>query len=282
MNLMELKGYSSKLSIRQFIKWAEENAYEYLKQAVDSPIYRGIPDADSIMLTSPTYSRQSANTVNYYTLWMSNHPAWKAYPKRSHSIICTTGYEFARDFGNGYPYFVVPDDTNKIGIVPDPDIWGEDVFPGLREAGSTYDQINDFVESIHWIFKKIGSYGLPDVHWDALTKSLKAITVAKMKPFSDENSKLYDEDGAAAVYANFMKREGLKNLYELFEYVITPDKFSVMTGASFHEAEKTDHEVWIQGPSALIGLSQLTGDDYTAFRAFCREHGLNKVYEHIE
>ena len=43
--------------------------------------------------------RESANTENYYTLFINNNPLWSAYPKRK--LICSTSSGYAGGFA-GY------------------------------------------------------------------------------------------------------------------------------------------------------------------------------------
>lgn len=86
-------------------------------------ILRGVDSiyGDYAMIDPQSSSRKSANTWNYYTLMLDNDPRWKSYPKRSRSIICTTNFHKAKQYG--HIYYVFPYDGSDIGVCPNDDIW---------------------------------------------------------------------------------------------------------------------------------------------------------------
>ena len=94
-------------------------------------IYRGLNrDEGAFAFVQPSQStRMSKNTLNAYTLLIDNLPAWKAYPKRSKSVIASSDYGRATDYAyNGGIYCVFPENGAKIGVCPMGDIW--DSFQG--------------------------------------------------------------------------------------------------------------------------------------------------------
>ncbi len=87
-------------------------------------IYRGVSgSSDDYGVIDPSSSneRRSAHTANYGTFLMDNLPAWKGYPKRSQSIICSTTKKGAQSYGT--VYYVFPTDKCDIGIVGEVDVW---------------------------------------------------------------------------------------------------------------------------------------------------------------
>jgi hypothetical protein len=108
----------------------------------DKPIYRGIYSTGGIklgdvMLFNPkAIDRESANTKNYYTLLFDNSPYRNGFPKRSKSLICSTSYYTAEDFGERV-YRVIPFDGAKIGVCNSDDFWAS--FPKL---GVSLDDFN--------------------------------------------------------------------------------------------------------------------------------------------
>jgi len=99
-------------------------------------IYRGIFRLDEFIYVQPSkFTRDSANTRNYYTLINDNAPAWKDYPKRSKSIICSTNKHRASGYGD--VYIVFPFDSAKIGVCSSYDYWFS--FPFLKKATGIKD-----------------------------------------------------------------------------------------------------------------------------------------------
>jgi len=114
-------------------------------------IYRGVASESSnnFLYINPKKHkpRRSKNTSNYYTLINDNSPAWKQYPKRSESIICTTNFSYAGNYGSK-TFVVFPYDGAKIGECPDDDYWGSfsnyggNMSDFNSELKSLFDQVN--------------------------------------------------------------------------------------------------------------------------------------------
>jgi len=85
--------------------------------------FRGLNKAGEYLFIDPKSGkpRKSANSDNYYTLLVDNSPLWKKYPKRSESIIGTSSYRYATNYGEVYEVF--PYDNSKIGVAPQNDFW---------------------------------------------------------------------------------------------------------------------------------------------------------------
>jgi hypothetical protein len=67
--------------------------------------------------------RASANTFNYYTLFLDNSEAWQDYPKRSSSFVCSTTAHGAFNKGRNSPHIVIPFDGTKYAVAPERDFW---------------------------------------------------------------------------------------------------------------------------------------------------------------
>lgn len=87
----------------------------------------------------PLGGRVSANTENYYTLFVDNDASWSAYPARSASMICTTHMSTASGYSSGYgsPYLVLPELDPRVAVCPASDFWIS--FDRLRKLGSYLD-----------------------------------------------------------------------------------------------------------------------------------------------
>lgn len=133
-----------------------------------TPIWRGERQAsallgsDGVAVIDTTQSeRSSQNTRNWYTLILDNHPAYKDFPKRSQSIICTTKYSTAQSYGRDNAMAVIPFDSAKIGWVNAPDIWKKSV--NLGNNRESLIGMNDF-------FNSLESLGLKDDDWQSFVE----------------------------------------------------------------------------------------------------------------
>ena len=112
-----------------------------------TPIYRGVHGYGDYVYIDPSKAkspRVSANTYNYYTLIMDNSNVWKKYPKRSHSLICSTDERYASDFGDGETYSIFPQNNASIGVCPGSDIWGAGFYKD-HNFGTIVDHINAII-----------------------------------------------------------------------------------------------------------------------------------------
>lgn len=113
-------------------------------------IYRGIRSVGGPYLyTDPTKGppRVSANTLNFYTLWIDNDPTWKDFPKRSRSLICSNDFQGASGYGR--VFLVFPYDNAKIGVCPSHDMW-------WSFMKSEVEDLDDFNSAIAWIIERLG------------------------------------------------------------------------------------------------------------------------------
>lgn len=149
---------------------------QFLKSNSSPKIYRGIDKDVMFGLVNPSSStRTSANTSNHYTLLIDNSPRWKDYPKRSKSIICSSDFYRAEEFG--IPYIVIPFDGAKIGVCPEFDFW--DGFNGMwkkvgagKEDYNTLEEFNMQLEDFYRTFS--GKKVLPDVSWESMKAALES------------------------------------------------------------------------------------------------------------
>jgi hypothetical protein len=152
-NLMELKkillsgskeGWNLReLDIDTFKKYINTDFSDSWNQYIKGNfIYRGERDITSNINYIIPGKRYSQNTSNYYTELFSNIlPSWKDFPKRNHSIICSTDYNKAvLYFDNSADFIgcvlvILPKNGTKIGVCPKDDIWFsfQDTFKSLFE-----------------------------------------------------------------------------------------------------------------------------------------------------
>lgn len=115
-----------------------------------TPIYRGVDNSADYVFIDPKKGRPrySSNTENYYTLINDNSPAWKKYPKRSESIICTTSQSYSMGYGSAFEVF--PYDGANIGVAPERDYWN--AFKALPKSIDVLLYFNDALERL---FKQV-------------------------------------------------------------------------------------------------------------------------------
>lgn len=197
-------------------------------------IYRGIRAPEDttapVSLVDPTKRsapRRSANTENYYTLWIDNSSAWSQFPKRSYSLICTTDPAKAQEYGQ--LRFVVPLADTAIGICPESDIW---------YSFDTLPFGNNLRDLMDWMFYTFDNQDIPSssrfMTYADLINSLKSINLDLLK--TDPYSKLFKQHGAVGA----------------LEYILDPVKnnFKLTTWRQF--SKQDDREVWLSAPCLYI------------------------------
>jgi hypothetical protein len=123
--------YKSAVTIRAGKDWAIIKPYmkdiaitlaQYKKGNI---IWRGVNSHDDVLLVDPTRTeRVAANTRNYVNVLQSILPAWKEYPSRTLSLICSSARYTASVYTGGDPHIVLPIGDPVIGIAPTQDWWG--------------------------------------------------------------------------------------------------------------------------------------------------------------
>lgn len=200
-------------------------------------IYRGISTKEgirnSIEFVDPTARsepRKSANTHNYYTLWVDNSVRWLNYPKRSYSLICSTDSITAGIYGE--TYVVIPIEDTPIGICPDEDFWYS--FDKTISGHYPSFSLGAFMDWLHVNFQlqKINS---PKT-FSELNTALKKLDPEKL---TDNSPRL------KALFA-------AKGTHEAMNYILSPsaNDFRLTTWKQFNIT--SSQEVWLSAPSILI------------------------------
>ncbi len=105
------------------IELLQRDCSEFFENNLESPLWRGSSGNHPIVrLVDPSQGvRKSENISNHYTQIMDHSPYYKGWPPRSNSLICSTSYARASQYGKLYA--VIPFNGTKIGIARDSDIW---------------------------------------------------------------------------------------------------------------------------------------------------------------
>lgn len=237
---------SKELDQREIPEFLHSNCSQALDQYKSSGycIYRGLRNESISLVTDPTKGtpRRSLNITNYYTLLIDNLPSWKAYPKRSRSIVGVTDPQTASDFGTN-TYIVFPFDNSKIGICPKVDIW----YSFQNTIGNLHKFSKDLEYLLNWTTDNFNH----DKDWKTLTKSFK-----HSETFIKDNPEKFN-----SIVRNSIRPWNIDIFYELIhtEYVkllnkeMDPkkNKFRLFTPKdSLNKAPM--NEVWMGGKSFLV------------------------------
>ena len=205
-------------------------AIEKYKQNV--AIYRGSNNYDEnvkyVDPTTRTTYRKSANTFNYYNLWMSNNPQWAEYPKRNKSLICTTNKYISENYG--FTRVVIPLIDCKIGICSKSDLWAS--FTKIKGL----DSINNWLHD-HFLNT------FPHQRFNHLTYEEFMQKLKEVKPDKEKYMFAANLEKLLKIYGD---AEGV--MHEILDPDI--NNFTVTTWKQFNITG--NKEVWLSAPCLLI------------------------------
>lgn len=254
---------------KEFLQEAEVKPYKhtpmYLDQAMatlnkychesfgmlDHPLWRGMRNHNEpIFLVDPsTGKRESNNTSNYYTNLIDSSPYMKGWPKRSASMICSSGFSYADGYkygGESGTYALFPFDGVPIAVCPSRDMWETKVR--IPELGINYDEdtaMNDFNRWLEHVM-------LLPTDITAMAKKLNkpnyADTVIRAQEDSWYSSLNNKTKAWISVPGNPPKLIDL--LYKALSPAMTG--FSLMTVPEFVAAKPKNKECWVGGPLVAI------------------------------
>lgn len=228
-------------------------------------IYKGLmePFLDSSFLwIKQQKNRKSANTLNFYTPIINEHPSWKDFPKRN--VICTLNNTYADYYGVVFKIF--PKNGTKIGICPSEDVWG------------SFSQINrkfsEGIEELLCLFMEVLGYNcskFKQIEISSLSgvkrfceKIENYVVQFSQKDLDDIKKNKYDKNkiyskGALMEFNRKFSIEDFRKGKKLFDFIvndyITPNRFKVADIASLKSNGKS--EVWFDSEYIAIfrGLS---------------------------
>jgi hypothetical protein len=224
-----------KLDVDTFKKYIttdfSESWNQYLKGNI---IYRGERNIENNISYVIPGSRYSQNTSNHYTeLFSEILPSWKDFPKRNHSVICTTDYNKSNNYG-GKVYVILPKNGTKIGVCSESDIWYS--FPLFNnEIHSDDMNLSFFAHTISCIVDKLYGFG-KDIFMESFMKFF-------LEDF--KNHKKIDITSRISLVTDCYELlyENKDNLFEFFNYVFDPYKngFKLLT---INDELPGNKEVW--------------------------------------
>ena len=287
MKLFEV-AYSAqrtkKISEEDFVYLLEKNCKQSAKRINATPLYRGVDKDLQLQFgdTSVGSPRKSANTKNYYTLWVDNSPMWKDFPKRSRSFICTTDKEYASSFGE--IYLVIPFDNAQIGICPSGDFWFS------FEGASDLSRLNNIIDGIFSTFLdlEIVNYGdtnnIDSEDYAFLKNFLKEVTLQNLEKAKDNldsktGSEWIRKRTLQTIYIRdaeyLINKNNVKNFSDAMDAILSPKKFIKTDGKSF--AASGIVECFVGGKVLFLPLNFSKNNEHKILKKYLDDNHLNNI-----
>lgn len=228
------------------------------KKSVNQSVWRGTRYFDNDFgygeASESKFERTSANTLNYYTLIIDNHPSWKKYPKRSKSFVCSTTQSYASGYGSLFR--VIPFDNVEVGICPAEDMWSS--FKKITALGQYMWQL----QSLFDITPDIDTTNLQN-DYKKLIKSLN-----KLGSFlRNQNEKELKELSNIIPWEYYKYTNNFKWNVTFSDYIIAilnpkNNNFKLQKAGNMNVSG--EKEVWFSGPSVFINyrMYQIISDIY--------------------
>ena len=217
---------------------------EHCSQAMKNPvkIYRGSPSYDekyemnygAVIDATKATGRVSANTSNWYTMFLDSNPAMHQFPKRSGSLICSTDMHKAENYGDNI-FLILPFDNTPIGACGKSDIFhipislfGKKIE--MYEGNWDWDYFQQILSKNHKI-------NISDID---------ITTLFKLDILLTKQDILHSL--VKAIFPKITENQLTNFMDSIFE-IYGPHLFKLRTPET---VELSDGEVWLQGKSILI------------------------------
>lgn len=249
-----------------FIAWCEKNAPKFLATIARAPIFRG-SDVPSGIINTSGMSRTSANTRNFYTVWIDGDPSWHLYPKRSKSLICGSDADYPSEFGD--LKLVIPADNARVGITRAAafDMW--DAFRATlkkmehRVHYNLEALINDLGTMIdlrgnHSAAHKLLARG-SETDYDDLVAMLASLTAAEIEKMSVDPDVDADDRQILSIWSEYMVDYNWGDMHDALTELLDPETngFRTSSAGRFAAIFSASSEVWVEGEVAMIDVEML-------------------------
>lgn len=262
------------IDLEAALKLIEQNCKGYLSSSgAKTGIFRGFKMSGNAAFgdSNAGNPRVSANTFNYYTLWMDNDPAWSKFPKRSRSFICSESDSVAEGFAmkSGYETcYIFPYDDAKIGACPTDDLWQAFETRGVSS-------LSTFMRAVHEGFKQLRDDG--DTNFDdypetykELVKLLKLLTEDRISELRQKLQHDRKDSSYLTMLAHYIDDYGQANsAFELFKHVLDPVDFELYKPSNF--VNEGDRELFIQGN--IVAIEKEIAESEVV-KEFFKKHGI--------
>jgi hypothetical protein len=222
----------------EFMQIVSENCKDFYVDDVCINRYVALHN-DRIYLIDPSQTtRKSRDNLNIYTLIMDNEPDWKAFPKRSRSLICTI-----RSICSNF--LVVPFDGANFGICYDSeDIWWT-FNKRIKKIESNFEHNSELISTIRTIGHQLLGRAIRDDNYTEMCEDIDVLDEFLNKYYKNENwsdiTEIRDkfELGKLLNFYRLIKKE-YKTLLDFLKELYSVN-FSVQDGENF--TNKTYNEI---------------------------------------
>ena len=230
-----------KVEVDDVFKVFRNNCQEFLAGTPSHPLVRGMTLSETpLIIHGEAGSRTSANTENYYTIFLDHTLPPLGYPKRSKSIICgnwdNKGY--AESFGD-IPFAIIPFDGVKIGVCPGFDMW-ETRLPADAAINKNNGPRSLKIDNLNNAMKRVG---VPETTFAEIVKYIEGLF--------DIADKELDSDKRYLIQF-FNKGKVKENLEEAYSEKMG---FELETPRTINSINRR-RELWIGGKCLAIPLAQ--------------------------
>lgn len=238
-------------SMKELHSLLDEYSVEELRSILGSSnefskMYRGDKVSSRIAFIDPSVSRRFSPYAynNFYNLYLSNADAWKKYPSREYSVVCSTGFSKASTYNNSL-YIMIPKKRNaKIAIATADDIW-----TSFIATVGDLDKLNrEMFTAVKLLDRGARS------PWDENWEETKAILKDYNKEFVDnpETDQMFVTQFAAFLIEKY------GSFYEALNILLDPEKndFKLQPFETFMKSKHTNKEVWTDAPCFMIRVAE--------------------------
>lgn len=241
------------------------NHLPYEFRSKPTAIWRGMPNTKSpYVYITGSDGRPSANTTNYYTLWMDNRPDWVGFPKRSKSTICSTSAIRAQGYAksSGLVYGILPLKNDRhIAVCEKYDIWEEFEIKISDIPDVIRDEIVHYVFEIPFDDESMRHIQLSKFYDEYITAPVMNKVLSGMN-ISDTSY----EEMIASIEKTYPGLK-VKAITDTLDKLINTDSIRLYTYEELSELTKDTstyeggQELWFEGDS--VGISIYEMDDLT-------------------
>ena len=261
--LFEAKKLSDAPDILQDIKKKCGEALK-LYQEKGFCLYRGLNTEVYPVEITPT--QRASKISQYFTpfLFVTSDPSWNKFPRRDHSIMCTTDLAYATRW-DSFTAVVFPYDNTVFGITEGED-FNLDSFPHMDMLLGNRHPFHVMMESVDRMFSRLTRYDadaksslgeISDYFKNA--KSSDGVQYDVIKDYIEKTKSMYSKE-LDAFFKELLKHDG--DIASLYRELFDPKKngFQIAKGIDelYSKVRKETREVWFDNKCIYVPVEWLT------------------------
>jgi len=266
MKLRELFEAEKSFDAPDIFQDIKEKCGEALKlyQEKGFCLYRGL--TTEVYPVEITPAQRASKISQYFTpfLFVNSDPSWSKFPRRDHSIMCTTDLAYADEW-ESFTAAVFPYDNTVFGITKGED-FNLDSFPHMNKVLDLHRRFHDMLESIDRMFSRLTSYdmgakGSLDEISDYFknAKSADGVQYDVIKDYIEKTKSMYSKE-LDVFFKELLKHDG--DIVSLYRELLDPKKngFQIAKGMDelYSKVRKETREVWFDNKCIYVPIEWLT------------------------